>query len=161
MFYLFIENSKIIGSGQCPVISDEILNIEVTEDTYNNYNIEPLMYIWNGSQIVINPNYEEEKQEKERAEIDKLMLTPSDVERALYKAKGMDFEDLKQLITERIPTIDIKALAIEFRAKDFYRGAMLADGTRLFDTIGLLLEYNSPDIDYLFLNKTLPEKVVE
>ncbi len=65
----------------------------------------------------------EEIKVKKREKFDKLTLTPSDVERALYKAKGMDFEDLKALIAEQIPTIDIKALAIEFRAKDFYRGA--------------------------------------
>ena len=101
---------------------------------------------------------EEEKQEQERQRLDALTLTPADVERALYKSKGMDFEDLKTLIVEQIPTIDIKALAIEFRAKDFYRGAV-ANGIRLFDVVGALLGYNSDDMDYLFENKELPQLV--
>ncbi len=99
----------------------------------------------------------EEIEVKERQRLDSLTLTPADVERALYKAKQMDFEDLKALIVEQIPTIDIKGLSIEFRAKDFYRGAV-ANGMRLFDVVGALLGYSSEDMDYLFENKELPVK---
>lgn len=99
----------------------------------------------------------EEYQAKIRNELDQLTLTPADVERALYKAKSMDFDDLKALIAQSLPNVDIKAIAIEFRAKDFYRGAT-ANGVRLFDVIGALLGYTSDDMDYLFLNKELPTK---
>jgi len=92
----------------------------------------------------------------ERERLDVLTLTPADVERALYKAKGMDFDDLKELINQSMTGIDTKALAIEFRAKDFYRGAMYGNG-RLFDIVGALLGYSSDDMDYLFLHKELPE----
>lgn len=101
----------------------------------------------------------EEVAERERQRLDSLFLTPADVERALYKAKGMDFEDLKALIAEQIPTIDTKALSIEFRAKDFFRGAMYG-GMRLFDAVGQLLGYSSDDMDYLFVHKELPTKEV-
>lgn len=101
----------------------------------------------------------EEVAERERQRLDALTLTPADVERALYKAKGMDFEDLKALIAEQIPTVDIKGLSIEFRAKDFYRGAV-ANGMRLFDTVGQLLGCSSDDMDYLFVHKELPVKEV-
>lgn len=95
--------------------------------------------------------------EEERQRLDALTLTPADIERALYKAKGMDFDDLKALIAQAMPTIDIKGLSIEFRAKDFYRGAM-AGGMRLFDVVGALLGYSTQDMDYLFENKELPEQ---
>lgn len=98
----------------------------------------------------------EEVAQCERQRLDQLTLTPADVERALYKAKGMDFEDLKALIATQLPQVDIKALAIEFRAKDFYRGAM-AGGMRLFDVAGQLLGYTPQDMDYLFEHKELPE----
>lgn len=97
--------------------------------------------------------------QKERERLDSLTLTPSDVERALYRANGMDFEDLKAIIAEELPQVDIKGLAIEFRAKDFYRGAM-AGGMRLFDVVGQLLGYSSADMDYLFEHKSLPAKEV-
>lgn len=118
-------------------------SIEETDIDYQLYNGEYLT--------------EKEKARKERERIDKLTLTPADVERALYKAKGMDFTDLKNLIAEVVPTIDMKALSIEFRAKDFYRGAV-AGGVRLFDTVGAILGYAPDDMDYLFENKELPEK---
>lgn len=92
---------------------------------------------------------------KERQRLDALTLTPADVERALYKEKQIDFEDLKALISQQLPQVDIKELSIEFRAKDFYRGAM-ASGMRLFDVVGALLGYTPQDMDYLFENKELP-----
>ena len=97
----------------------------------------------------------EEIEVKERERLDTLTLTPADVERALYKEKQMDFDDLKALIAQQLPTVDIKGLAIEFRAKDFYRGAE-ANGIRLFDVVGQLLGYTSDDMDYLFEHKELP-----
>lgn len=118
-------------------------SVEETDIDYQLYNGEYLT--------------EEEIAVKERQRLDSLTLTPADVERALYSAKGMDFDDLKAMITQAMPTIDIKALSIEFRAKDFYRGAV-ANGMRLFDVVGALLGYTSDDMDYLFENKELPEK---
>jgi hypothetical protein len=136
--------------------SEDVQNIEVPEEYYNNARqYGNNYYIYENGEIVLNPNYEQEQQAKERERLDALTLTPADVERALYKAKGMDFEDLKALIAQQIPTIDIKGLAIEFRAKDFYRGAM-ASGLRLFDVVGALLGYTPSDMDYLFENKELP-----
>jgi len=99
---------------------------------------------------------EEEQAEQHRQYLDSLSLTPADVERALYQAKQMDFEDLKTMISQALPQVDLKALSIEFRAKDFYRGAMYGD-IRLFDVVGQLLGYTSEDMDYLFEHKQLPE----
>ena len=108
----------------------------------------------------VNPNYEKEKEEAERNRIDSLFLTPSDVERALYYSDlHMDFDDLKALIAQQLPSqIDLKGLAIEFRANNFYRGAKDINGNRIVDAIGLILGYNSDDMDYLFINKKLPDK---
>ena len=153
MYYFMIENNNIIGKSQSPS-GGEIIDVEVTEEIYNDY--EPNKYVYLGGEVVLNPQWEEIQRQKERQELDALTLTPADVERALYKAKGMDFEDLKALIAQQIPSIDIKGLAIEFRAKDFYRGAM-ANGVRVFDVVGALLGYTPSDMDYLFKNKELPQ----
>lgn len=120
-------------------------SIEETDINYQFYQ---------GENVYLTP---EEITVKERQRLDALTLTPADVERALYKAKGMDFDDLKTLIAQSLPNVDIKAIAIEFRAKDFYRGAT-ANGARLFDVIGALLGYTSNDMDYLFQHKELPTK---
>lgn len=157
-YYIFVQNNKTNGCGQAICVSEGLRCIEVSEEVFNTFLNDNLTYIWDieNEEIIPNPNYEADKQAKERQELDQLTLTPADVERALYKAKGMDFEDLKNLISQRLPNIDVKGLAIEFRAKDFYRGAT-SNGIRLFDVIGQLIGYSSEDMDYLFANKELPE----
>lgn len=132
---------------------DEIdkLNFIVTNNHQLGYEIketETALEAWGYTQ--------EEIAQKARERIDALTLTPADVERALYKEKQMDFEDLKALIAQRLPQVDIKGLAIEFRAKDFFRGAT-TNGMRLFDAVGALLGYTPSDMNYLFENKELPK----
>ena len=108
--------------------------------------------------------YEEEarkKAQEERLRKDSMSLTPSDVERVLYYGLEMDFDDLKALIKNAIPTIDLKGLAIEFRAKDFYRGAVDKDKNRIVDMIGLFLGLSSEDLDYLFEHKQLSPEAAE
>ena len=133
-----------------PYTEEEKINFIVEQNHINNYDIEETeqaLQAWGYT--------DEEQAQKERQRLDTLTLTPADVERALYKEKQMDFEDLKALISQQIPTIDTKALSIEFRAKDFYRGAMYGD-MRLFDVVGALLGYTPADMDYLFEHKELP-----
>ena len=157
-YYIFVENEKLNGCGQVIQLDEGVLNIEVSEGMYNEYSADPLKYIYSDGAIVPNPDYDDEKQRQERLRLDALTLTPADVERALYREKQMDFEDLKALIALQLPQVDIKGLAIEFRAKDFYRGAE-ANGIRLFDVVGALLGYTSADMDYLFEHKELPHLV--
>lgn len=110
-------------------------------------------------------NYEEILAQKERERLNSLSLTAADVERAIYKAKGMDFDDVLELAKqaneiqtvsladdEPVDKIDIKALKIELKANSFYRGHPY------INQIGALLGYTSDDLDYLFQNKELPEK---
>lgn len=150
-YYIFIQNEKIIGKGQVRCLNDDITNIEVDADVYNN--IEYFTYA-NG-EIIINPNYEAEQAQKERERLDNLCLTAADVERAIYKAKGMDFEDLIALVEEQTANIDVKALKIELKANNFYRG------NPYVNTIGELLGYSSDDLDYLFINKEFPNQSSE
>lgn len=151
MFYTIQNNNLLIAENE-----------QALTRFYNNVlplpnDYEVGKYIVSDGELVLNPNWEEEQAQKERQRLDSLTLTPADVERALYKAKNMDFEDLKSFIHEQLPAIDIKGLSIEFRAKDFYRGAV-ANNMRLFDVVGQLLGYTPADMDYLFEHKELPEK---
>lgn len=146
--YLGYQNGKIKFYTEEP-LQAEFYNLDNVEET-------ELEYVLDGEEYVLKDNAWEERQtQKERERLDTLTLTPADVERALYKEKQMDFDDLKALIAQALPQVDIKGLAIEFRAKDFYRGAE-ANGIRLFDVVGQLLGYTSDDMDYLFEHKELP-----
>lgn len=112
-------------------------SIEETEVEYELYNGEYLTL--------------EEIEAKERERIGELTLTATDVERAIHKAKGMDFEDLIEFVKNSGYTgIDIKSLKIELKANNFYRKHPY------IDAIGMILGYTSEDMDYLFEHKELP-----
>ena len=66
-YYIFVENEKINGAGQARILNEGIINFEVDESLYNAFVESPDMYIWNGSDVVINPNYEDEKLKQAQA----------------------------------------------------------------------------------------------
>ena len=64
MYYLFIENGKINGAGQCQCLDINTKNITVSEEIYNGYVEEPLKYIYQNNKIVENPDFETMKQKE-------------------------------------------------------------------------------------------------
>ncbi len=93
--------------------------------------------------------YEAERAQKEAERISMLNLTAADVERAIYKAKGIDFNDVialveAQALSEETPAIDIKALKIELKANNFYRG------NPYIDVVGTLLGFTKEQLDEFF-----------
>ena len=138
MFYAFIENEKINGCGQCPIVNENVQSIEITQEIYNNID----HYIWDGAAIVLNPNYEEEQAQKEKDRISNLSLTKREVLLALFDDKGITPEQIKEKLDERGK--------IEFDyANEYFRG------NPLIDALGNALGYTSEQLDYLFMNKTL------
>ena len=100
---------------------------------------------------------EEEKAQKERERIAKLFLTGADVERGIYQAKGMDFDDIVAMVeASQKPSqdgeganggwgdINIKALKIEFKANHFYRG------NPYVNAVGALLGFTEEQLDKFF-----------
>ena len=63
-YYIYVTDGKLNGTGTC--ISNGDLNIEVSKEMHDAYDADNLLYIWNGEEIVENPNYEEEKQAQEK-----------------------------------------------------------------------------------------------
>lgn len=156
MFYIAKDDKIIIFNENKQTIINTIEQLPEYKDLEIKETNRPIV----DYEFADTEEYKEKQAKKERERLDALTLTPADVERALYKEKGMDFEDLKALIAQQLPQVDIKGLSIEFRAKDFFRGAE-ANGMRLFDVVGALLGYTPQDMDYLFENKELPVKEEE
>lgn len=78
MYYIFVENNnKLIGAGQGRLVDDNIQNIEVTEEIYNNYVQDGDLYIWDGSEVIPNPDYEEIKADKRKAEFESKFIQTS------------------------------------------------------------------------------------
>ena len=142
-YYVFIENGQIEGVGQCRQLTEGVQNIEVTEEIFND--IEK--YIYSEGEIIPNPNYDAEQAMKESERIANLYLTGADVERGIYKAKGMDFDDILAFVMANSPEgLDIKALKIELKANNFYRG------NPYVDAIGSLLGFTKEQLDLFFEN---------
>ena len=97
---------------------------------------------------------EEEIAQQEQQRIAMLSLTGADVERGIYKAKGMDFDDIIVMVEsinnqtpvedEQLPKIDIKALKIELKANNFYRGS------EYVSKVGALLGFTEKMLDDFF-----------
>lgn len=96
---------------------------------------------------------EEEREQQQREYLDNLELTGADVERAIYDAKGIDFDDLiTQVEKSQIAGFDIKRLKIELKANHFVRKHPY------INIVGEILGYTPEDMDYLFEHKELPVK---
>ena len=90
----------------------------------------------------------EEIEQRERERIAKLYLTGADVERGIYQAKGMDFDDILAFVMANPPEgLDVKALKIELKANNFYRG------NPYVDAIGTLLGFTKEQLDKFFETK--------
>ena len=89
---------------------------------------------------------DEEKEQAEQERIALLNMTGADVERAIYKVKGMDFDDILAMVKDN-PAIDEKALKIEFKANNFFRG------NPYISQVGLLLGFTEGMLDKFFETK--------
>lgn len=144
--FIKTENDRIINAST--FIIDESY-IEVDFNYYDFIEKPQNYYLYVNDEIVENPNYEKEEQEKERERINHLSLTKREVFLALYNDKGLTPDNIRSQIT------NTQAL-IEFDyASEYFRG------NPLIEQIGLMLGYTKEDLDYLFINKELPPKNVE
>ena len=117
----------------------EFYNLDKVEETDKEY-------VLDGEEYVLKDEAWEEKQaQNEHERIAKLYLTGADVERGIYQAKGMDFDDITNFVIANQPEgLDIKALKIELKANHFYRG------NPYVEAIGNLLGFTSEQLDKFF-----------
>lgn len=138
-YAIYNEETQELSKAQCKNLN--AINIEISQEIYNDLE----RYIYQNGEIVPNPNYETEQAKKEAERIAYLFLTSADVERGIYKAKGMDFDDIITLVTQLQPQgFDIKALKIELKANNFYRG------NPYVDAVGTLLGFTKEMLDNFF-----------
>ena len=156
--YLGYQNGKIKFYTEQP-LDLAFYDIDRVEET-------ELEYVLDGDCYVLKDEAWEEKQAKKEAErIARLFLTGADVERGIYQAKGMDFDDILEFVKTIQPEgLDIKALKIELKANNFYRG------NPYVDAIGALLGFTKEQLDkffefndcnYLITTEQVSEQVTE
>ena len=137
MFYL-TKNDLLISYANYKFADDcketNILTVEELE-------AEPFRAIVQEGELVLNPNYEAEKAQKEAERVAKLSLTKREVFLGLYEAKGVTPEQIKAQITE-------PATLIEFEyANDYFRG------NPLIDSVGAVLGITPAQLDCFFETK--------
>ena len=101
MYNAFIEDEKITGMAP-DTIKDGALNVEITEEQYNlavEYGIN--YFMWNGSDVVLNPNYEEEQRQKEQERINNLTMTPLDFIGVL-QSLGLTLEQINEFLESNL-----------------------------------------------------------
>ncbi len=136
--YLGYQNGKI------KFYTEEMLNPSFYQLDSQEYTDKE--YVLDGEEYVLKDEAWEEKQAQKEAErIAKLFLTGADVERGIYQAKGMDFDDILAFVMANPPVgLDVKALKIELKANNFYRG------NPYVNAVGSLLGFTSEQLDKFF-----------
>ena len=130
-----------------PYTEEQKLNFIVEQNHNNGYEIretETALEAWGYTT--------EELKQQEKTRIAQLSMTGADVERAIYQAKGIDFEDILTLVKSQENSgqaynIDLKALKIELKANNFYRG------NPYINQIGELLGFTTEQLDQFFETK--------
>ena len=148
-YYFIIKDNQIVDCANLPIVDEEALNIEVTEEQFNLYKEKGNNYFkFEDNEIILNPDYEAEELTKERTRLDMLNLTKADVLLALYEDKGITPDDIKEMLKDNVPAL------IKFDyASSYYRG------DEVVNALGLALGYTTEEMDYLFENKTFPQDV--
>lgn len=137
--YLGYQNGKI------KFYTEEMLNPNFYQLDKQEYTEDE--YVLDGEEYVLKDEAWEAKQAEIKAQrIAMLSLTGADVERGIYKAKGMDFDDIVAYVTQLQPEgLDIKALKIELKANNFYRG------NPYVNAVGTLLGFTKEQLDEFFM----------
>lgn len=120
-----------------PFTDEQRIKFVVENNHKKGYTIEE-----RETSLVALAETEEEKQKAEQERIAMLSLTSADVERGIYKAKGMDFEDVIEYAKQF--GVNVKELKIELKANNFYRG------NPYVDSIGTLLGFTKEQLDAFF-----------
>lgn len=140
MKYYTIQNGSILIADNKDALTKFYDNVKPLPEDY-----EKGKYIVEDGQLVINPNFEQEQEQQEKIRIANLNLTGADVERGIYRVKGMDFEDILDMVSANPPSgLDVKALKIELKANHFYRG------NPYVSAIGNLLGFTEVQLDKFF-----------
>lgn len=144
MYYIkeIFENGKLGDFTKSPKVAQNVGYMITKEDNEVKQSDIDLQYYL----IEVCPmKTDEMKEQEEKERIAKLYLTGADVERGIYQAKGMDFDDILAYVSANPPQgLDIKALKIELKANNFYRG------NPYVSAIGQLLGFTEEQLNLFF-----------
>lgn len=148
-YYIYIENDKPNGCGQCKQLTEGVINLEVENEVYESFISNPEMYIWDGEAIIVDPEFESKQAEKEKERIGSLKCTKR-VFALMLQELGIDYlTQLKPLI-ESNPQAQLEwELCVE-----------LERNNPLLDVMAASLDVLPEELDaiFRFANKEITEE---
>ena len=142
--YYTIQNGSILMAENINALAQYYDNVKLLPSDY-----EIGKYVVENNELVLNPNFEEEKAQKERKRLDNLSMTRGDVFEALILAKGLTKPEIRAMIEQAELDAITKALYLNRfdEALDFYRGFPV------FDMLGQVLGVTPKQLDDFFETK--------
>lgn len=113
-----IRNDKIIDFN-CEYLDDDIIRVETTEEIYNAYLEDKLKVVYHDGEVILNPNYEEEKQQQEHERIQALSMTRSDFFDGFILAFGLGQTELRAIVENILNQINITDVEIKVALNNF------------------------------------------
>lgn len=96
-YFLNVKNNEIISASNLPVVDVDVINIQVPEYTFNDYQRYPDKYSYKDEKIVVDL---EKYAQKEREKISMLHMTKYDFYKYILKPNGINYSKLLQIISE-------------------------------------------------------------
>ena len=143
MFYR-IEENKLYDFADYEYAENCLETDIITQEELTQY---PNKVIVLDGELVLNPEFETEEEQKEKERIAHLSLTRGDVFRGLLQAKGITRTQIRTMIetNEALSEIEKEMALIDFdEALNFYRGNVL------INTLGLALGITPKQLDKFF-----------
>ena len=116
-YYIFLDNGKLNGAGECRQLTEGVENLEVSEELYNLFIEAPEKYIYSDGEIVDNPNYEaEQAQARENAFNEEFFNTSLG-----YIRREVTMKDgaTKAFLTDILPLLQVGIPIISYDKPDF------------------------------------------
>ena len=146
---IYFDTEKQAYSQKETIVNfNKIYLTECTDDVYQE--LQEGKKIWNdNNEIIVNPNYETQQEQKERERLDNLSMTRGDVFEALILAKGLGKTQIRAMIEQaELDTVTKSLYLNRFdEALEFYRGYPI------FDMLGQALGITGEMLDKFFDTK--------
>lgn len=55
-YYAFIQNDKLVGRGQCRILNDDIITLEISEEMYASMESDIDRYVYRNGSIMLDEN---------------------------------------------------------------------------------------------------------
>lgn len=116
-YYIYYENDKLNGCGECLQLTEGVMNIEVSEEVYNLYNETPNKYIYSDGEIVENPDYAQEQAQAREVAFNEAFFNTS----LGYIRRKVTMKDnsIKDFLTDILPLLQPGVPIISYDKPDF------------------------------------------